>query len=355
MTTRNRKLNHFPFAPGWLALFLVCAGDNLVLAQNVVLHLKGGDQVSGLIVSEGTNQVVISNAWTSDLSVPLSKIARRETVTNAVTLASAPAPTVKSVARPAAKAVVKPAKPAHLTKLAAATPASSRPAKPRGKWKGQVNIGLDSLFSTKTQQDYFGKLQLTYTRPYASNPKKFFRNTSQFSGQYQRTDGQESANRAGANNKADFDLGTTSYGYCSAGAGFDEVRKIDLKYQLGPGMGSHLIRNDDTALNVESGIDYETQYRRGNDNLESFFLRLAQDWTWKIQKNLKLVEKFEFFPNLEPVDMGQYRIDYASSLSYGFWQNLTLDLTADNSYNTEVASGVQRNEFEVRLTLGATF
>lgn len=355
MRPQLRKHIYFFLTTGCLLGLLLCVGTCPVSAQSVVLHLKSGDQISGVIISQSTNQVVVSNAWVKTLPVPLSAIASRETITNtpAVAAAAKPAPKPKPQPKEVAK---KSAKPAKSTQVAAASkPASLPRSKPRGKWKGQVNVGLDALVSTRNQQNYFGKLRLVYTLPYASNPKKFFRNTAEFSGQYQRTDGQESANRANASDKSDFDIGTKSYGYFSSGVGFDEVRKIDKQFQLGPGMGSHLIRNDDTALNVESGLNYQAQYRRNTDNLESFFLRLAQDWTWKIRKNLKLVQKFEFLPNLEPVDFGQYQLGFNSTLSYGFWKNLSLDLTADDNYNTQVAPQVSRNEFEVRLMLGATF
>lgn len=330
-------------------LFLALAGGGQALAQNAVLKLRSGDTISGVLVSVGTNQLVISNAWAGRLSVPVSQIADCKAGTNV------PASVVVAIdfakTNEPATALVTGDQPA----ISEQKHASASPAKPKQKWRGQVNVGLDALASTKTQQSYFGKLKLTYLKPYHSESKKFFRNTTQLSGQYQRTDGQESANRASGNNKTDFDLTGTYYGYSSAGAGYDKVRKIDFQYQVGPGLGKHLIRTDEAALNLESGIEYEAQYRQDAADLESFFLRLAEDWDWKIRKNLGFSEKFAFYPNLEPVDAGQYRFDFTSTLSYGFWQNLSLDLTLDNSYNTQVVQGVERNEFEARLPLGATF
>lgn len=335
------------FILGCFTLFLVLIGTYPGAAQNAILQLKSGDQVSGVIISVGTNQLVISNAWAGVLSVPVAQIAGCKAGTN---------PPIEMIAAIPAPATNEPAKVALAgTKPAVSKPAPAPAAKPKGAWHGQINVGLDSLIAATSQQDYFGKFKLTYLKPYQSNPKHFFRNTTQVSGQYQRTDGKQSANRANGNNKTDFDLAGSYYGYSSAGVGFDEVNKIDLQYQVGPGLGRHMIQTDDTALDFESGVDYETQYRRDADNLESFFLRLAEDWDWKIKKNLKLSQKFAFYPNLEPVNAGQYRFDFSSTLSYGFWENLTLDLTLDDSYNTEVVTGVQRNEFEARISLGATF
>lgn len=330
MISSFRFFGRLQFAAGWLVWFVLCALGGPVCAQNVVLHLKSGDQLTGFLVSENTNQVVLSNAWIKLLPVPLAEISRRETLPGG-----------------------QPAKAVGTPRLAEARPSAAKPAAAKGQWHGQANVGLDALFSTKSQQDYFGKIKLTYSKAYASNPKDFFRNTSQVSGEYQRTDGQISANRVNGNNKSDFDIGERSYGYCSLGAGYDEIRMIALQYQAGPGMGVHVIRRDNFALDVEDGLEYEAEYRRNTSDLESLYLRVAEDVTWKIRKRLTLTEKLELYSDLESVS--QYRGVFTSTLSYGFWENLTLNLTADDSYTTEVAPDVQRNEFEVRFTLGVVF
>lgn len=324
------------------ALCLVLGGTGRALGQNAVLQLKGGDQISGVILSVDTNQVVISNAWAGSLSVPVAQIGGCKAGTN---------PPVRLAETLAAAETHKPAG----LHPATAKPASLLAAKPKETLKGQVNVGLDSLVAKKTQQNYYGKLQLTYVHPYASAPKKSFKNSTQITGQYQRTDGQESANRVNGNNKTDFDFAGSYYGYGSIGAGFDDVRKINFQYQLGPGLGRHMVRTDRTALNFESGIQYEVQHRRHKDDLESAFLRLAEDWTWQVMKNLSLNQKLAFYSNMGTTDLKQYRLDFNSTLSYGFWKNLSLDLSLDESYNTQVASGVSLNEFETRLSLGAKF
>jgi putative salt-induced outer membrane protein YdiY len=319
-----------------LILFLICAAAGASSAEDVVLHLKSGDQISGWVVSEGTNQVVISNAWAGTLSVPLAEIAKRETMA----VAKAAPPTNAPAAKPPAQ-------------LAAGSPSVAKPAAPKGKWHGQINVGLDVLFNAVQQQDYFGSAKITYEQAYESNPKKFFRNTTQLNGEYQKTDGEISANRARASNKSDFDIGKTAYGYGSGGIGFDDIQKINSQYEVGLGLGRHMLRNDQFVLDLESGFDYQAQYRTDAPTLESVYLRLAQDLTWKILKNLTLTQKLEFYPDLERIN--QYHGALNATLGYGFWKNLTLNLTADESYNTDVAPGVRQNVFETRLTLGATF
>jgi putative salt-induced outer membrane protein YdiY len=337
-----QRFKHGWSAPCWLCVFLICALTEIGSAQKVTLDLKDGDKISGLIISEDAATVVISNAWVKALSIPLTNISKRET--NSVAQVPSPAP-------PAAKKETPP--PAKPAPKPAATPEVKLPAKPKGKFHGQIGLGLDAIFNTADQQSYFGNFKLTYERPYQSNPKHFFRNTTQMDAQYQETDGRESANRAQGSNKSDFDIGKRFYAYGLFSAGYDDIQKIDAQYQVGPGIGSHLLQLKNFVLNVESGLVYQFQYRRDTSNLETFYLRLATDATWSIRKDLKLTVNEAFYPDIE--HDYQYRNSFTSTLSYGFWKNLSLNLTALDDYDTEVAPGVDKNRFEIRSSIGLTF
>ena len=343
MIFQFRLLKFFP-SPVFLGTVIFLAGilAGPLRADDVILHLKSGDLVSGLIVSESPNQVVISNAWIKVLSIPLAEIAKRETVA----VAKIPAPTNAPVAKP----VAPPSPPAQ---LAATPPSVAKPAAPKGKWHGQINVGVDTLFSTTDQQDYFGQFSITYERAYASNAKKFFRNTTQLGGDYQPPDGNLSSNRGNASNKSDFDIGETSYGYVSGGGGFDEVQKINSQYQVGLGVGKHMLKTDGFVLDLEGGLAYQSENRTDDTTAQSIYGRLAENFTWKLRKNLSLTQKLAYYQDLEQTT--QYHGDFNANLSYGFWANLTLNLMASDTYNTDIAPGVQRNTFEMRLTLGVTF
>ncbi len=339
----------FHFRPLKFFSFLVFLGAAVfsagsLRADDVILHLKSGDVISGLVVSENASQVVISNAWAKALSIPLAEVSKREAV--AVAVAKIPAPTNAPAATPVAKSPP----PAQ---VAAGAPSVTKPPATKGKWHGQINIGVDTLFSTTDQQDYFGQFSITYERAYASNAKKFFRNTTQLGGDYQKTDGKVSSNRGNASNKSDFDIGATSYGYVSEGGGFDEVQKISSQYQVGLGAGKHVLKTDNFVLDLEGGLDYQSQNRIDDSSVESVYGRLAQNLTWKLWKNLSLTQKLEYYQDLEHTS--QFHGGFYANLSYGFWQNLTLNLMANDTYNTDVAPGVNRNIFELRLTLGVTF
>jgi hypothetical protein len=355
-----------------LCLFL----STLVLqAQTTVLHMKNGDRIAGVILSNDVNSVVISNAWVKQLVVPLNQIASREQVPPAIaavaTQTNAPvaaqttnAPAVaqttnapnsalagdKSQPAPASASTnAAPAKASTLPPVAKAVPV----AKPK-RWKGELRVGASFLEAAKDQEIYYGKFRLAYERPYDSNPKKFFRNILDYSADYGKADGILTANRMDGSDKTDFDIGTgRSYIYNLAGVGYDQIRKIDIHYEEGPGVGYHLLTRTNFVLNTEAGFNYQVQDRTDNTTSEYFYLRFAEDVTWKVLKQMTFTEKFEFFPRI--ADFEQYRMRFESTLSYAVWLNVSLNVSLLDLYDTQPAIGVPNNDFQLRTSLGITF
>jgi Protein of unknown function, DUF481 len=336
MTLHLPNLDRRSFPILGFAILLSCGTPAGVPAQNVVLRLKSGDQITGFIVSENTNQVVISNAWVKALPIPLAEISKREA--QQIANPPLPAPSVAGQTTSVSTNAISSAKPA--------TP-------PKGKWNGEARIGTDLIYGTKNQQDYAGHLGLTYLLPYQSDPKKFFRDDIIADAEYQETEGIESANHAMGSNKTAFDIGKRLYAYNFAGLGYDDVRKIDFQYEIGLGVGDHLVTTTNFVLNIETGLNYTAQYRKDTGNLETFYLRLAENLTWKILEKLTLTENLGFFP--QATDPGEYHARFESNLGYAFWKSLSLNLTAIDLYDTQAAPGVDRNEFELRSSLGVKF
>ncbi|HPU57856.1 MAG TPA: hypothetical protein PLH97_16490, partial [Verrucomicrobiota bacterium] len=60
-----------------LAVALVSPGGLARAAEPVTLHLKSGDRISGIILSETESSLVLSNVWSEALTVPVNQIAKR--------------------------------------------------------------------------------------------------------------------------------------------------------------------------------------------------------------------------------------------------------------------------------------
>src|SRR6185503_18715082 len=107
------------------------------------------------------------------------------------------------------------------------------------------------------------------------------------------------ANRMNGSAKVDYDLTKKWYVYNLAGMGYDEIRKIDLRYEIGPGLGYHLIQWTNFFVNTELGASYQKEERSDDSELSTFFGRVAQNAAWKITPRLTWDEKFEYLPRIQ--------------------------------------------------------
>jgi hypothetical protein len=326
----------------WAVLVLLLAASGVVRAEVIILHLKNGDRIAGTIISEDTNRVVITTTWIKELAVPVSEIERREP--GAAVLQCSPVPPL--IGQSAVSNMVVAARPSTKPKY----------------WKGEARVGADFLYGPQNQQIYYGRFNLAYARPYNSNPLQFFRNVFDYSVDYGWTENHSSdgghdsvlsANRMYGSDKTSFDVGSGKrYVYNLAAAGYDKLRKIDFQDELGPGLGYHLFTRSNFLMNVESGVDYQEQYRSDNTTTKNFYLRFSEDVAWKINRYLTFSEKVEFLPL---VNLEGYRARAESTLSYALWHNLSLHLSVLDLYDSTPAQGVTQNDLQVHSSLGITF
>lgn len=327
------------------ALVLLALLTNTLPAGPVVFHLKGGDRIAGTVLFEGTDAVVIATPWVKELSLPLDQIEARETLpamatTNAVAAASLDEPiTTNSAAVTGAMSTV-----------VAAKPPKPVPVK---EWRLDAKLGMDLIYGAKDRQVFYSQIALKYARPYASNPRQFFRNTVEYRVDYATTDEVESANRMSGSDKMDFDVGERLFLYNFAGAGYDEVRKIDMQYEVGPGLGYHLFRSANFTANVESGFSYQYQDRHDSPRVEAIYARAAQDVTWKIYSQTTFSQRAALLTRVDGPEQMQLRLE--ANLGLALVRNVSFNLTAIEMYDTRPVPGVTPNEFQLRSAIGLAF
>jgi hypothetical protein len=332
--------------------------------QTVSIELKNGDRVSGLLVSETNNRVLLSNAWSRELSIPLAEIARRTVLatTNAPAplLAAVPATNLPPVA---ATATNKPVS-TNLVALAKAVAATNRLLDhPFFKaWHGEIHAGVDLTFSERDRQVYNARMKLTYARGPLKNVIDYDMTygRSQYEEQYVSDTGDleerdvsiTDANRMNGFIKTEYDITKRWYGYNLGGAGYDKIRKIDLRYELGPGLGYRLIQWSNFFVNVEAGATYQNERREGED-INTIFGRLAENASWRITPRLSWDERLEYLPALD--DPSIYRVRFETNLRYAMLQNIFFNLSLINIYDADPAREVSKNDLQIRSSIGVKF
>ena len=201
-------------------------------------------------------------------------------------------------------------------------------------------------FSQKERQLYSGRLKLTYARQRVHEATDFLST-------YGRTDGELSANRMDGSTKTDFDLSKRGYFYFLGGAGYDEIRKVDWRYELGPGFGFRLSTRSNLTFRVEGGMQYQVQRFQDDREDRLYSQRLAEDLRWNLGKLFTFDEKVEYLPGVD--SFGEYKLRAEVNLRYWLRSNLALTLTLIDSYDTVTANGVGQNDLQIRSTLGVKF
>jgi putative salt-induced outer membrane protein YdiY len=333
---RQNNFGRLRLATGLLGVFFFAFAASAA-TTNVVLRLNNGDRITGTLLAADTNQLLVATSWLPALPVPLGVITNQE-----FTVVETPPVTV-------AVAMVQPQ-----TNQAAAKPppVAAKPA-PKKLWRTDIRLGTDFQSGAKDRSLYWGTFKLTYERPFKENPKKFFRNVLDYRADYGETEGDVSVNRMSGSMKTDFDLTDRWYLYNLGIIGYDEIRKIELGYEIGPGMGYHMLVRPKFVFDTEAGLNYQYQDRTDEAEEEAVYLRFAESITWKIAPQVTFTEKFEFYPTLESIE--DFRFRFESTLSLGIVQNLSINFSVLDIYDTKPARTVDRNELLVRSSLGLSF
>jgi putative salt-induced outer membrane protein YdiY len=340
----------------WPILLLVFLfAPVLAHGEKFILHLKNGDRLTGQVLSETTNELTFSNPLFGTIKIP------KGDVTNRVAIAE-PAPAVTNAPPAAASTtntVTVAASGSATNAPAVKAPKSSSPVKPANleaepiattprHWQHQIQFGLNLRYSAKDQQEFLVIGKSTYA-------KEPFRHIFDANFTYGKTEGIESANRLALSEKTEFQLSKRSYIFGLVGGGYDDIRRIEAQFELGPGFGYEVLNLTNQAFvwKTEGGFNFQKEYRADDTDPDSYSLRIAEIFAWRIFEKLTADAKIEFFPNMK--DFGEYRLRLENNWRYPLTDRLSLDLVLIDLYDTLAPAEVSRNDLQIRSTLGIKF
>lgn len=344
-----------------------------VSAATLLVTLSNGDRITGDFLSEDNTQLVILSPLAGRIAIPKSAVAQRiETSTsnssNGPSLAASPTPAAASSAAPpklvstnaaAASKQTNSAPPAVAggKKSTAPPPAAQSwfvglmPVAIRPlftNWHGGLNLGMDVGFGTSDRRTF-------YLNGNASHSWDRVRNTVDYHVAYGTVNAVQSANRMEGSEKTETDLGKTRrlYIYNQGGAGYDEIRRIDLEFHEGAGLGYKLIQKPKLNLNTEAGLQYQDQDYRNQARHSFVSVRLGENLVWRPLDKLEIRHSLAYTPDLADFSVVRFRTDL--SLVYPLFKRITLSFNLIDLYDSQPAIGVKNNDLQVQSTIGVTF
>jgi hypothetical protein len=348
---RNRQ-NYNRWLAGAAAGLLTAV--SLLGADGVILHLKNGDRVTGEITSENDDRIVFKLPFGAKIEVPKSEVASREPLS--------PAPSAPSSTNAPAGTAAKPPGTGGMTLALTPNPAGGtnalenpwyrpewlRPFLTLTNWHGNVQLGSDLGFGTTDHQTF-------YVNATANHTYNRLHNLFSYSAAYGLIDNVESANRMDGSLKTDVDLGKARrwYAYNLAGAGYDEIQKIDLQFQEGSGFGYKIVDRPKFILKGELGAQFQHFRYAIDPSRDIYSARMGENLIWKPVGKMVITEAVFLAPNIE--NFGDYRAHGAVTFSYPLLNHVTLNLNVFDDYDSHPAGGVKNNILEIQTTIGVTF
>lgn len=320
---------------------------NACQAEPVTLHLRNGDRLTGELITMSTTNVALTNRFLGRVSIPISEVERL------VKGPAAPAEEKPKEARATLPATTV-APPASTNQPAATGPpvAPKPPSQPQPKapkrWNLEAQFGVDLQYNQNERQLYYGRAKWTYG-------KDRFRSIVDSIANYGKTDGVISANDVTGSVRLELDLAKAKrlYLYNAAGAGYNEVRKIDFSYDESFGVGYKLITVTNFVCSMDLGVNHQEQFFSDGTSKDYQAFRVGEQLTWKIRTRLSLDQKFEYYQRFTGWE--DYRMRFEANLRYLLLPNITLNLTAIDLYDTQPALGVTRNDLLLRGSVGVKF
>lgn len=187
----------------------------------------------------------------------------------------------------------------------------------------------------------------------AGRPDLFMRAIARASGSYGETEGVISTAQVLGSLKTYFDLTRNFYAYNLGGAGYDIVRKIDLQWELGPGLGWRAIKRPKLALDFELGGQYLVRNLATGPDTRDVYLRFAENLAWEIGPRVTLKQTLAYLPQSDEFENFRLRLD--STVSFGILHNLSVNFGLVNLYDSRPPPGVDPNQLQLRSTIGVNF
>ncbi len=322
-------------------LYLTCPSSANSSENPQSILLANGDRITGTVIDITGDRIILKTLWNQNLDIPFDQIQPQGNQIPANQFS-------RSTRGPSQLRAIPDSKVDHIEP----TPEPSKKPTP-SKWSNNLNLGLDlqysavdrKVFHTRWKSDYKG------TR---------VRTGLDYSFTYGKADGKVSANRMDGRFKIDFVMPGRWYLYSLGGVGYDEIRKIDLRYEAGPGLGLHLIEapnflseKDKISMDIEVGAELEEKRFRSGREDSHYFMRLAQIFSWDINSKLKFSEKFELFPQIGNLEAHRFRLE--GNTAYALWKNLSLNLTVLAESESKTVNNLNPETIQVRSSLGIRF
>jgi len=309
-----------------LVLLLVLSLVQSIFAGEITL--KNGDRISGKIVDETEDTVVVETAYAGKVTIARTHIIK--VVSDAATST-------------AAKSDVQPT---SVTQATAPPPAVPRLQRRSNRlqhivsgWDGNANIGFSYTSGNANNITMTTGLRAVKASP-DGGMTVYFRSLWNSSHRSPATITTQNAFWGGA--RYDRNLTKKMFGFLSYDFERDKPKRLSFRSVAGGGLGHRTIRNDRTQLEVLAGMAWNRTWQAGGDSDTPEGL-VGLNFKQKLNSRMRLQNAFTYFQNV--TDRHEYRILFDTSLTTDLTPKIGVYVAVGNRFNNDPLGNAAKNDF----------
>lgn len=150
----------------------------------------------------------------------------------------------------------------------------------------------------------------------------------------------------------DLNVSDRVFGFGFTTEEYDKFQHLDLRAVFGGGFGYHLIKHDNTTLDIFGGGSLNKEFYTSLTRSSGEAL-IGEEYTHKVGKSTILNERLSFFPNVS--ESGEYRMTLISSAVTAINKWLAFHITFNDVYVTNPPPGIKKNDALLSTGLRVTF
>lgn len=163
----------------------------------------------------------------------------------------------------------------------------------------------------------------------------------------------ETENKAGVNGKYDRFVSEKTYWLVSSRAEKDKLADVDLRFQIGAGLGRQFKEEEKLKLSGEAGLSWFKEELGTGVDSDYIAARLASKVEWIFKEGYKLSNSTEVFPSVEDTSDIYGKTDTRVAVQLN--EDLLAQLQWVLDYDNTPAAGADRVDSRVMITLGWIF
>lgn len=330
---------------GLLMFLLILLPVSVAAAE---ITLKNGDRLSGKIVEQTDDTVVIETAYAGKVRIGRSHIVK---ITDAAV--AGPAADPKPVAAP---------EPAKIEPVAA-KPVLLDPAPVRKQrssfangmkrvitgWDGTANIGFSYTSGNSNNITMTSGLRAVKVNP-QGGMTLYFRSLWNSNHGSIITTTTQNAFWGGA--RYDRNLTKKMFGFLSYDFERDKPRRLSFRSVAGGGLGHRTIKNDRTELELLAGVAWNRTWQAGADTDTPEGLA-GLTFKQKINSRFRFQNTFTYFQNV--TDVNEYRILFDASVTADVTARVGVFFAVGNRFNNDPLGTAKKNDVLVTTGLKWNF